>query len=162
MWRCVWRLALGSQTAPWGGRSPCPSCTHRRWCCTDTGESKHWWTRRSCNGISSTLVLAWWEGSRHCPVDTQQRDQSDDASHHSSAWSDHSRHLLITVSNMCFSVHPNLTHWQMKDTKEPFNDQVSHFSYLASRVVIKTDVRLTNDLINLNPNTNMSLSKSFV
>lgn len=62
-------LALENQRGPWGVKWPCPSCTRRRWCCTDTGGSERWWTRRSCSGTSSTWAQAWWEDNPHCPVD---------------------------------------------------------------------------------------------
>lgn len=32
----AWMLWPGSQTGRWAERWPCPSCTHHRWCCTDS------------------------------------------------------------------------------------------------------------------------------
>lgn len=76
MWTCVWMLALENPRGRWGVRWPCPSCTRHRWCCTDTGGSEHWWTRRSCSETSSTWALAWWEDNPHCPVDKKRQTEA--------------------------------------------------------------------------------------
>lgn len=69
---CVWRPGPVSQTDPWEERWPCPSCTRRRWCCTDTVGSERQWTHRSCSETSSTMDRIWSRGNRHCPTSTHK------------------------------------------------------------------------------------------
>lgn len=44
---CDGRRGLGSLTVRWGERWLCPSCTHRRWYCTDTVAQARQWIHRS-------------------------------------------------------------------------------------------------------------------
>ena len=65
---CAWMLGPASRSSQWAGRSRCPSCTGRRWCCTGTAEPTPAQTRRSWSGTSSTLARSLSEGSRRSPA----------------------------------------------------------------------------------------------
>lgn len=75
--RCVWRLGLGSPIVQWVARWPCPSCTHHRWYCIDTGALTRQWIHKSLIWTSSTGGLLWLEGSHHCPIGTTEEIRSE-------------------------------------------------------------------------------------
>lgn len=67
--RCVWRLGLESLIVRWEGRWRCPSCTHHRWYCIDTGAPAPKWIHKSLIWTFSTGVPRWLEGSHRCPAE---------------------------------------------------------------------------------------------
>lgn len=70
---CAGRRGPASRRGRWAARSPCPSCTRRRWCCTGTAGSAPRWTRRSWSGTSSTEAQAWSGGNHHCPAEQHKK-----------------------------------------------------------------------------------------
>lgn len=67
--RCVWRLGLANPIVRWEGRWLCPSCTHHRWYCIDTGALAQKWIHKSLTWTSSTGARPWLEDNHRCPTE---------------------------------------------------------------------------------------------